>query len=32
MVTSLLRQERWSDEELASLQEEINRVRKERNK
>lgn len=32
MVTSLLRQETWSDEELASLQDEINRVRKERNK
>jgi BlaI family transcriptional regulator, penicillinase repressor len=31
MVTSLLRNETWSDEELASLQDEINRVRKERN-
>jgi BlaI family transcriptional regulator, penicillinase repressor len=32
MVTSLLRHETWSDEELAELQDEINRVRKERNK
>ena len=32
MVTSLLRSENWSDDELASLQDEINRVRKERNK
>jgi BlaI family transcriptional regulator, penicillinase repressor len=32
MVTSLLRNETWSDDELASLQNEINRVRKERNK
>ena len=32
MVTSLLRNETWSDDELASLQDEINRVRKERNK
>jgi len=31
MVASLLRSERWSDEELAVLQDEINRVRKERN-
>ncbi len=30
MVTSLLRHETWSDEELASLQDEINRARKER--
>ena len=32
MVTSLLRHEAWSDEELASLQSEIDRVRKERKK
>jgi BlaI family penicillinase repressor len=32
MVTSLLRNETWSDEELATLQDEINRARKERNK
>jgi BlaI family transcriptional regulator, penicillinase repressor len=32
MVTSLLRNETWSDDELASLQEEINRARKERKK
>jgi predicted transcriptional regulator len=32
MVTSLVRQESWSDEELASLQAEIDRVRKERKK
>ena len=32
MVTSLLRQETWTDAELASLQEEINRARTERNK
>jgi predicted transcriptional regulator len=31
MVASLLRNERWSDDELANLQDEINRVRKERN-
>jgi predicted transcriptional regulator len=30
MVTSLLTQERWTDEELDSLQAEIERVRKER--
>jgi predicted transcriptional regulator len=32
MVTSLLRSESWSDDELATLQDEINRARKERNK
>ena len=32
MVTSLLRGERWSDEELAILQDEITRARNERNK
>ena len=32
MMTSLLRNETWTEDELASLQEEINRVRKERNK
>jgi BlaI family transcriptional regulator, penicillinase repressor len=32
MVTSLLRSESWSDDELVTLQDEINRVRKERNK
>ena len=32
MVTSLLRSEAWSEDELANLQDEINRARKERNK
>ena len=32
MMSSLLRSESWSDDELATLQDEINRVRKERNK
>jgi predicted transcriptional regulator len=32
MVTSLLRNESWSDDELAALQEEINRARQERKK
>ena len=32
MMASLLHSESWSDEELATLQDEINRVRKERNK
>ncbi len=32
MVTSLLRSESWSDDELATLQDEINRARQERNK
>ena len=32
MVTSLLRNETWSDDELASLQDEINRARNERKK
>jgi BlaI family transcriptional regulator, penicillinase repressor len=32
MLTSLLRSESWSDDELATLQDEINRARKERTK
>ena len=32
LVTSLVRNESWSDEELATLQEEITRARKERKK
>ena len=32
MVTSLLRNETWSDDELANLQDEINRARNERKK
>jgi len=30
LVTALLRQERWSDEELESLRAEIDRIRRER--
>ena len=32
MLTSLLRSESWSDDELATLQDEINRARQERTK
>jgi BlaI family transcriptional regulator, penicillinase repressor len=32
MVTSLVRQERWTDEELETLQREIERARKERSR
>ena len=32
LVTALLRQERWSDEELERLRGEIDRIRQERNK